>query len=283
MAEKCYLSPAEITSAMIETGVKKASLAPAIQFLLGILAGVYIAFASEGSNMAAFNLLARADTYGLGRCLAGAIFPGGLMLVVVAGGELFTGNTLMAMAVRERRITWAGLAANWFWVYAGNFVGSVLVAHMMAESGLFNVGGNMLGGVTIKIAAGKVGLGFLSAFYLGILCNWLVCLAVWMAAGAMDVAGKLFAIYFPIWLFITSGFEHSVANMYYIPAGLFAKANPAWSAASGLSAQALDNLTWAGFALHNLVPVTLGNIVGGALFVGMAYWASYARKAKPAR
>lgn len=283
MAEKCYLSPAEITSAMIETGVKKASLAPAIQFLLGILAGVYIAFASEGSNMAAFNLLARADTYGLGRCLAGAIFPGGLMLVVVAGGELFTGNTLMAMAVRERRITWAGLAANWFWVYAGNFVGSVLVAHMMAESGLFNVGGNMLGGVTIKIAAGKVGLGFLSAFYLGILCNWLVCLAVWMAAGAMDVVGKIFAIFFPIWLFITSGFEHSVANMYYIPAGLFAKANPAWSAASGLSAQALDNLTWAGFALHNLVPVTLGNIVGGALFVGMAYWASYARKPSPAR
>ena len=283
MAEKCYLSPAEITSAMIETGVKKASLAPAIQFLLGILAGVYIAFASEGSSMAAFNLLARADTYGLGRCLAGAIFPGGLMLVVVAGGELFTGNTLMAMAVRERRITWGGLAANWFWVYLGNFVGSVLVAHMLAESGLFNGGGNLLGGVTIKIAAGKVGLSFLSAFYLGILCNWLVCLAVWMAAGAMDVAGKLFAIYFPIWLFITSGFEHSVANMYYIPAGLFAKANPAWCAASGLPAPALDKLTWTAFALHNLVPVTLGNIVGGAIFVGMAYWVSYARKAKPAR
>ena len=283
MAEKCFLSPAEITSAMIETGVKKASLAPGIQFLLGILAGVYIAFASEGSNMAAFNLLAGPDTYGLGRCLAGAIFPGGLMLVVVAGGELFTGNTLMAMAKRERRITWSGMAANWFWVYAGNFVGSVLIAHMMAASGLFNAGGNLLGGMTIKIAAGKVGLSFLSAFYLGILCNWLVCLAVWMAAGAMDVVGKLFAIYFPIWLFITSGFEHSVANMYYIPAGLFAKANAAWCAASGLSAQALDNLTWANFALHNLVPVTLGNIVGGAIFVGMAYWVSYARKTTPAR
>lgn len=283
MAEKCYLSPAEITSAMIETGVKKASLAPGIQFLLGILAGVYIAFASEGSSMAAFNLLASPDTYGLGRCLAGAIFPGGLMLVVVAGGELFTGNTLMAMAVRERRITWGGLAANWFWVYLGNFVGSVLVAHMMAESGLFNGGGNLLGGVTIKIAAGKVGLGFLSAFYLGILCNWLVCLAVWMAAGSMDVVGKLFAIYFPIWLFITSGFEHSVANMYYIPAGLFAKANSAWCAASGLSVEVLDHLTWTSFVLHNLVPVTLGNIVGGAIFVGMAYWVSYARKAKPVR
>lgn len=280
MAEKCYLSPAEITSAMIETGVRKASLAPGIQLLLGILAGVYIAFASEGSSMAAFNLLAKPDTYGLGRCLAGAIFPGGLMLVVVAGGELFTGNTLMAMAVRERRITWAGLSANWFWVYLGNFVGSVLIAHMLAESGLFNGGANLLGGVTIKIAAGKVGLGFLSAFYLGILCNWLVCLAVWMAAGAMDVVGKLFAIYFPIWLFITSGFEHSVANMYYIPAGLFAKANPAWCAASGLSAEALEHLTWTSFVLHNLVPVTLGNIVGGAVFVGMAYWVSYARNSK---
>lgn len=283
MAEKCYLSPAEITAAMIETGVKKASLSPGIQFLLGILAGVYIAFASEGSSMAAFNLLASPDAYGLGRCLAGAIFPGGLMLVVVAGGELFTGNTLMAMAVRERRITWSGLAANWFWVYAGNFAGSVLVAHMMAESGLFNAGANLLGGVTIRIAAGKVGLSFLSAFYLGILCNWLVCLAVWMAAGAMDVVGKIFAIFFPIWLFITSGFEHSVANMYYIPAGLFAKANPAWRAASGLSAQALDGLTWTAFAVNNLVPVTLGNIVGGAIFVGMAYWVSYARKAKSPR
>lgn len=282
MAEKCYLTPAEITAAMIETGVRKASLAPAIQFLLGILAGVYIAFASEGSNMAAFNLLADPDTYGLGRCLAGAIFPGGLMLVVVAGGELFTGNTLMAMAVRERRITWGGMAANWFWVYAGNFAGSVLIAHMMAESGLFNAGANLLGGMTIKIAAGKAGLGFLAAFYLGVLCNWLVCLAVWMAAGATDVTGKIFAIFFPIWLFITSGFEHSVANMYYIPAGLFAKANPAWSAASGLSAQALDGLTWTAFLLHNLVPVTLGNIVGGALFVGMAYWASYVRPARPA-
>jgi formate/nitrite transporter len=282
MAEKNFLTPAEITQAMIQAGVKKASLTPWIQFLLGVLAGAYIAFASEGSNMAAFNLLAKPDTYGLGRCLAGAIFPGGLMLVVLAGGELFTGNTMMFMSVTERRITWGGLLTNWFWVYFGNLVGSVLLAHMMATSGLFNAGANVLGGVTIKIASGKVSLSFIQAFYLGILCNWLVCLAVWMAAGAMNVVGKIFAIFFPIWLFITSGFEHSVANMYYIPAGIFAKTNPAWAAASGLSSQALEALTWSAFAVNNLLPVTLGNIVGGGVFVGMAYWASYANAASPA-
>lgn len=277
MAEKNFLTPAEITQAMIQTGAKKAALAPWIQFLLGILAGAYIAFASEGSSMAAFNLLAKPETYGLGRCLAGAIFPGGLMLVVIAGGELFTGNTMMCMTVADCRISWVGMFSNWFWVYFGNLVGSVLLAHMLATSGLFNVGANVLGGVTIKIASGKVSLSFIQAFYLGILCNWLVCLAVWMAAGAMNVVGKIFAIFFPIWLFITSGFEHSVANMYYIPAGIFAKTNPAWAAASGLSTQALDALTWSSFALNNLLPVTLGNIVGGGLFVGMAYWVSYAQ------
>lgn len=275
MAEKQFLSPAEITGAMIETGVRKAALSARTQFLLGILAGVYIAFASEGSNMAAFNLLAKPETYGLGRCLAGAIFPGGLMLVVLAGGELFTGNTMMAMSVAQGRITLASMLANWFWVYLGNLAGSVLLAHMLSTSGLFNVGAGMLGGVTIRIASGKVSLTFIQAFYLGVLCNWLVCLAVWMAAGAMDVGGKILAIFFPIWLFITSGFEHSVANMYYIPAGIMAKANPAWSAASGLAAPALEALTWEAFALNNLLPVTLGNIVGGGLFVGLAYLAAY--------
>ena len=135
----------------------------------------------------------------------------------------------------------------------------------------------MLGGMTIKIASYKVGLSFTSAFYLGIMCNWLVCLAVWMSYGAKDMVGKIMAIFFPIWLFITSGFEHCVANMYYIPAGIFAKANAGWVEASHLTPEKLAVLNWKSFIINNLIPVTLGNIVGGALFVGGIYWFTYLR------
>ena len=154
---------------------------------------------------------------------------------------------------------------------------------MMNHSGLLNSGANVLGGMTIKIAAGKVGLSFQEAFYLGIMCNWLVCLAVWMAYGAKDMAGKLFAIFFPIWLFITSGFEHSVANMYYIPAGIMAKETKAWMDAAlalGVTPEKLQHLTWGNFVTKNLIPVTLGNIVGGAIFVGAAYWFVYIKNKK---
>lgn len=272
-----FASPAEITVFAAGVGEKKAKLPRTHQFLLGILAGVFIAFASEGSNMAAFNLFARPETYGLGKCIAGAIFPTGLMLVVLAGGELFTGNTMLGVSLMEKRISLMDMLTNWLFVYVGNFVGSVFIAYMMSRSGLFTSGADMLGGVTIRIAAYKATLDFMPAFYLGIMCNWLVCLAVWMSWGAHDMAGKIFAIYFPIWLFITSGFEHSVANMYYVPAGIFAKANSAFAAASGLSVEALGNLTWSNFLINNLVPVTLGNIVGGMVFVGMSYWFVYLR------
>jgi formate/nitrite transporter len=133
----------------------------------------------------------------------------------------------------------------------------------------------MLGAVTLKIAVYKVGLSFMSAFFLGIMCNWLVCLAVWLAYGAEHMVGQIFGIFFPIWLFITSGFEHCVAHMYDIPAGLLIKGNEAYAALSGLSAEAISSLTWSSFLINNLVPVTLGNIVGGGVFVGMAYWYSY--------
>ncbi len=146
---------------------------------------------------------------------------------------------------------------------------------MMYQSGLFTSEADVLGAVTIKIAAYKTGLSFLQAFYLGIMCNWLVCLAVWLSYGADTMAGKIFGIFFPIWLFITSGFEHSVANMYYIPAGILAKANEHFVELSHVSAEALNHLTWSSFFINNLVPVTLGNIVGGGVFVGIAYWFVY--------
>jgi len=226
MRESSFLTPGEIAEYSLEVSVKKAKQSAMNLFVLGILAGAFIAFAAEGSNMAAYNLFANPETYGLGKALAGAIFGTGLMLVVLAGGELFTGNTMMIAGVATKKITVSGMLRNWVIVYLGNLAGSLLIAYMMSQSGLFGSSAGVLGGMTIKIAAYKVGLTFPQAFFLGIMCNWLVCLAVWMSYGAKDITGKVLAIFFPIWLFITSGFEHCIANMYYIPAGILAKANP---------------------------------------------------------
>lgn len=276
------MTPKEIVTATIETGIKKVKTKPLNQFILGILAGAFIAFASEGSNMAAFNLFAKPETYGLGKALAGVVFATGLMLVIIAGGELFTGNTLITIGVLEKKIKLKDMLSNWFFVYLGNFVGAVFIAYMMNMSGLFNSGDNMLGGITLKIAAYKTHLTFSQAFYLGIMCNWLVCIAVWMSYGAKDIIGKCFAIFFPISLFITSGFEHSIANMYYIPAGILAKSNASWVEASGLTAEKLANLNWNTFITKNLVPVTIGNIVGGVILVAGVYWFTYYKNSENA-
>ncbi|MDR2487451.1 MAG: formate/nitrite transporter family protein [Clostridiales Family XIII bacterium] len=279
--ENHLLRPDEILEASIDTAEGKANGSFVKLAVLAFLAGAFIAFAAEGSNMAAFNLLADPASYGLGRVLAGTVFGTGLMLVVVAGGELFTGNMLMVGALARRRITAARMLRNWCIVYAFNFAGALFLAWGIYASGLLGSGDGLLGAVTVKVAAGKTALPFLSALVLGIFCNWLVCLAVWMAYGARSMVGKLFAIFFPIWLFITSGFEHCVANMYYIPAGILAKGDPALlqgALAHGASQQALDGLTWGGFLLHNLLPVTLGNILGGGLFVSLAYLVAYRKK-----
>lgn len=277
MNEYKDLTPSEITSATISIAVRKVKNKKINQLILAIVAGAFIAFAAEGSNMAAFNLLSNPNTYGLGRSLAGLIFGTGLMLVVIAGGELFTGNSLILAGVFARRVKIEKMLANWVIVYIGNFIGSILIAYFMVNSGLFNQGANELGAMTLKIASSKVSLDFLPAFYLGIMCNWLVCLAVWMSFGAKNIIGKVFAIFFPIWLFITSGFEHSIANMYYIPAGILAKDNAAWVTASGLSTEQLANLNWGTLFSANLLPVTLGNLVGGGIFVALLYWFVYHR------
>ena len=283
MSTQNYLTPPEITEATIQTGIKKSKMTILNMIILGILAGAFIAFAAEGSNMAAFNLLAKPETYGLGKVLAGAVFGTGLMLVLIAGGELFTGNTMIIAGVLEKKVSIKAMLKNWLFVYVGNFIGSIFIVYMMNQSGLFSSGDSMLGAVTIKIAAYKVGLTFTQAFFLGIMCNWLVCLAVWMAYGAKDMTGKIFAIFFPIWLFITSGFEHSVANMYYIPAGIMAKGNKTLTDAAavlGVTPEKLNHLNWETFFINNLIPVTLGNIVGGGIFVAAVYWFVYIRSGK---
>jgi formate/nitrite transporter len=271
-------TPSQILEYTSDVGVAKALRGKSAQLILAFVAGVFIAFASEGSNMAAFNLFANPHTYGLGKVLAGAVFGTGLMLVLVAGGELFTGNTLMIVGVLDRKVKLRQMLINWLIVYIGNFIGSVFIAYMMNKSGLFNSGNGVLGGQTIKIAASKTNLPFVSAFFLGLMCNWLVCLAVWVSYAARDVMGKLFACFFVIGLFITSGFEHSVANMYYIPAGILAKSNSLWVEASHLVSEQLTGLTWLNFITRNLIPVTLGNIVGGSLMVGALYWLSLRKR-----
>lgn len=277
--ENMMKSPLEITEGYVEIGKKKANTPPFKIILLGILAGAFIAFAAQGSNVAIHTI----ESVGIAKALAGALFATGLMMVVLTGAELFTGNTLIVVSVLEKKTPLSKMLKNWGLVYLGNFIGSMLIVLMILNSGQFNFTSGMLGGFTIKTAVYKTGLTFSNAFFMGILCNWLVCLAVWIASAAKDMVSKVFGIFFPIWLFITSGFEHSIANMYYIPAGILAKTNSAWVAQAsslGVSADSIVNLTWGSFVFNNLVPVTLGNIVGGAIFVGMFYWLGFLYKQK---
>ncbi len=278
MEEKMYYAPPEILEVTIQKGIAKASAPVWKQILLGFLAGAFIAFAASSSNVAAFGLLSKTETYGLGKLVAGVIFPVGLMFVVLAGAELFTGNILLVIANLEKKISISAMLRNWLCVYLGNFLGSLLIVFFIMQSGQLNSGAALLGGVTIKIAYGKVSLGFMQAVILGIMCNWIVCLAVWLCFGAKDFAGKILAAFFPIMMFVVAGFEHSIANMYYIPAGIAAKAYPKYVAASKISEELLQNLNWGTFITKNLIPVTIGNILGGAIFVGLIYWLSYRKK-----
>ncbi len=267
-----HLKPIEIFEATVNNGVVKANSSFKKLVFLGILAGAYIAFAGAAAAMGTFNLVADPSTFGLGKILSGTIFAAGLIVVVLAGAELFTGNSLITAAVLEKKTTVSMMLRNWVIVFFANLIGSLLVTWMIYEIDLFNSGANLFGAITVKVAAGKCNLTFLDAFLSGIMCNWLVSLGVWVATGADSTIGKIFGCFFPIWMFVTCGFEHCVANMYAVPAGIFAKANEVFVEMSGVSAEALANLTWAGFAVNNLIPVTLGNIVGGGFFVAAMYW-----------
>ncbi len=271
-----FLSPAEVAELVVGVGQRKAEMSVTNQLILSVMAGAFIAFGAAGSCVAVHTV----ESAGVAKALAGALFAAGLIMVVVAGGELFTGNSLMLMALAEGRISPWQLLRSWIVVYAGNFAGALLTAGLVCLSGQWGMSGGLLGASVIKTAAGKTALSFQNAFFLGVLCNWLVCLAVWMSFAARDIAGKVLVIFFPIWIFVTSGFEHSVANMYYIPAGILAAADPALAeraASVGLSPEALANLNWGAMLQANLLPVTLGNVVGGGVLVALACWFVYRR------
>ncbi len=273
-----FLAPADLAKSLVGVGEKKASLPIVKMLILGMLAGIYIGFAAHLATTIATGPF---EWWGMKKFLIGSVFSVGLMLVMIPGSELWTGNTLMTVALLDKKITFGKMMSNWGMVWFGNLLGSILLALFIAKySGLLS--GNT-GATAIKIAAGKTAATDghnLAFFFRAICCNWLVCLAVMMALAAKDIAGKVLAIFFPIMAFVASGFEHAIANMYFIPAGIFAKAFPNAVAASGKSAEVLEGLNWASMFSQNLITVTLGNLVGGGLFVGAVYWFLYVKGAK---
>lgn len=262
------LSPQEIAVKACEAGEKKAALNASSTLLLAILAGAYIAF---GAVFSAISVTGMAGTwpYGFMKVLAGLTFSLGLILVVVGGAELFTGNNLMVISWINRKTTFYRLLRNWGIVYIGNFIGSFLIAALVFISRIYTASSGDLGKTMLNLANSKVQFSFSQALVLGILCNILVCLAVWLAFSSRTTSGKILSIVFPITAFIAAGFEHSVANMYILPVAILIKSfDPSFAAGTGLD---LASLTWGNFFIDNLLPVTIGNILGGAGFVGGVY------------
>ncbi len=272
------LLPPEIARRAEDVGVKKANLDAPSMFALAVLAGAFIGLGAVFSTTVAAGA-SGVLPYGLIRLAAGLVFCLGLILVVVAGAELFTGNNLIVMAWASRKISTTSLLRNWAIVYFGNLVGAVLTAILVFLTRQYTYGGGAVGQTALAIANSKVNLDFVQAVALGMLCNALVCLAVWLTLGARTTSDKILAIIFPISAFVAMSFEHSVANMYFIPAGLLIKQyDPAFVAGLNLD---LPNLTLTGL-LNNLIPVTIGNIIGGVVMVASVYWFVYLRHARRA-
>lgn len=269
------LRPDEILEKAIGVYTKKSKMGIKKLMVLSFLAGIFIALAAAGSSLASANLLANKDSFGLGKLIQGLTFTPGLIFVILAGGELFTGNCLMVFPLFEKKIKFSDLIKSWVLVYLGNFVGAIFVAYLLSKSGQFNLANGLIGERTILIAKAKIDLSFGEGLILGIFANFMVCLGVWMGIGGKSYSSKAISAFFPVMLFVLSGFEHSIANMYYIPAGIFAKNIPELASKTGLSGEVLANLNFSNMITKNLLPVTIGNIIGGALLVGLAYFLAY--------
>ncbi len=267
-------SPAEIAKNYIAIGKGKVSTPIPKMLLLAVMAGAFIALGGVAAATAAVSV----PEASVGKLMGACIFPGGLTMVLMTGSELFTGNCLLSVPLLEKEIMVKELLKNWVVVYFGNLIGGMLVAAGVVYSHTISMFNNGLALSVISTAATKCTLSFGDAFIRGIFCNFLVCLAVWVAFAAKDVAGKILGLFFPIVIFVLCGFEHCVANMYYISAGLFAKGVPAYAQAATEAGVDMSVITWGNFFGTNLVPVTLGNIVGGAVCVGCVYWFLYLKK-----
>ena len=271
------LLPAEMARRAEYIGERK-SEAPFLQtFALALMAGAFIAFGAIFATTVATGA-SGVLSYGVTKLLVGLVFCLGLVLVIVGGAELFTGNNLIVMAWASGKVSTKALLRNWGIVYLGNFIGSLATVGLLFTSKQYLGANGGIGLTALKIANAKVGFGFWQALSLGILCNILVCLAVWLTFSARSTVDKIAAIIFPITAFVAAGFEHSVANMYFIPIGLVIKKfDPTFAVSTGLD---LSGLTWRAFFLHNLLPVTIGNILGGSIFVAAIYWMIFLRPAK---
>ncbi len=261
-------APQEIARKVLEIGVAKASLPARDSMALAVLAGAFIGMGAAFSTLTSTGSVLG---FGFTRVVAGLAFSLGLILVVVAGAELFTGNNLVAMAWACGAIRTRQLLRNWGLVYIGNLVGSIATALLVLWSGTLAFGDHAVAANAVTIAAAKCQIGWVEAFFRGMLCNALVCLAVWLCHSGRSTTDRVLAVLWPITAFVALGFEHCVANMYFIPLGILLKGRPQLAGIAGV-----ESLDLAGFA-HNLVPVTLGNIVGGTLLVAGIYWFVYLR------
>lgn len=286
------LLPAEMAEKAESIGVRKANMQFFTMLMLSILAGAFIAFGSIFATTISAGAISVSGAdgalaystglpYGVTRLLTGLVFCLGLILVVVGGAELFTGNNLIVMAWASKKVSTSALIRNWIIVYIGNFIGALGTAVLMFFSKQYTFGTDAVGISALRIAVSKSELDFVQAIALGILCNVLVCLAVWLTFSARTTLDKIASIIFPITAFVAAGFEHSVANMYFIPYALFVKMfDPEYIARVGERVANLDSLTWQAFFVNNLIPVTLGNIIGGAVFVAAIYWVVFLRGKK---
>jgi formate/nitrite transporter len=269
------LLPQEMATKAEYLGQRKAEMPFLTMFALAILAGAFIGL---GAMFATTTAAGSTDVlpYGVVRVLTGFVFCLGLVLVIVGGAELFTGNNLIVMAWASGKVSSMSLLRNWTIVYLGNFIGSFATAIMVFASQQYLFGNGSVGLTALGIANAKVQLGFLQAIALGVLCNILVCLAVWLTFSARSTIDKIAAIIFPITAFVAAGFEHSIANMYFIPMGLLIyNFDPGFAAAASID---LSSLTWGAFLINNLLPVTIGNIIGGSVFVAAIYWSVFLRR-----
>ena len=269
-----FFSPADVAQNYIQIGKSKANTPTIKLIVLAVMAGLFIAI----SGIAATTVAVAVEPAALGKFLGAIIFPGGLTMVLIAGSELFTGNCLLIIPVLEKTIRLGKMIKNLVLVYIGNMIGGLLLAAAVVFSHQVALFDNGVAVSVISTAVTKCSLSFGDALIRGILCNFLVCVAVWISFTAKDITGKIIGVFFPILIFVLCGFEHSVANMYYIFAGLFAKMVPEFAqAASGIDT---SMLTVGNMFLRNLLPVTIGNIIGGAGFVGLPYWYIYLRRKK---
>jgi formate transporter len=265
--------PAEMAKRAEASAIRKGNRDFISAFFLAVQAGSFIAF---GAAFFTFSIHDSMLGVGLTKLIGGVTFSLGLILVVIAGADLFTGDTLMVMACFSRKIKVRQMLRSWSVVLIGNLVGALAIVLLVYFSGHWLSGTGGVGAKALAIANAKVNLTFIQAFSSGMLCNILVCLAIWLCHSCRSVTDKIMAILFPITAFVAMGFEHSIANMYFIPAGLLLKGNP--EVVGLLNGMDLSNLTLSGFLLDNLLPVTAGNMVGGAIFIGTIYWILYLRK-----